>query len=63
VQLLFPADPPGSGQTGRNAYGIDVLPFIAPLAREISLYPDFRFKQTYLKNLEEMEKEYLRKRQ
>lgn len=48
---------------GRNSYGIDVLPFIAPLAREIALYPDFRFKQTYLKNLEEMEREYLRKRQ
>jgi len=48
---------------GRNSYGIDVLPFIAPLAREIALYPDFRFKQAYLKNLEEMEKEYLRKRQ
>ncbi len=40
---------------GRNSYGIDVLPFIAPLAREIAMYPDFRFKQTYLKNLEEME--------
>jgi hypothetical protein len=47
---------------GRNSYGIDVLSFIAPVAREIALYPDFRFKQTYLKNLEEMEKEYLKKR-
>ena len=48
---------------GRNSYGIDVLPFIAPLAGEIALYPDFRFKQTYLKHLEDMEKEYLKKRQ
>jgi hypothetical protein len=48
---------------GRNSYGIDALPFIAPLAREIALYPDFRFKQTYLKNLEEMEKDYVKKRQ
>lgn len=48
---------------GRNSYGIDVLPHIAPLAREIALYPDFRFKQTYLKNLENMEKTYLKKRQ
>lgn len=48
---------------GWNSYGIDVVPFIAPLAREIALYPDFRFKQAYLKNLEEMEKAYLRKRQ
>jgi len=48
---------------GKNFYGIDVLPFIAPLVREIAQYPDFRFKQTYLKNLEEMEKEYLKKRQ
>jgi hypothetical protein len=48
---------------GKNSYGIDVLPFIAPLAREIALYPDFRFKHTYLKNLEEMGKDYLKKRQ
>jgi len=48
---------------GTNSYGIDVLPFIAPLATEIAMYPNFRFKQTYLKNLEEMEKDYLRKRQ
>jgi hypothetical protein len=48
---------------GKNSYGIDVLPFIAPLAREIALYPDFRFKQTYLKNLEDMGKHYLKKRQ
>lgn len=47
---------------GKNSYGIDVLPFIAPLTREIALYPDFRFKQTYLKNLEEMGKDYLKKR-
>ena len=58
LQILHDAD-----RRGRNSYGIDVLPFIAPLSREIALYHDFRFKQTYLKNLEEMEKEYLRKRQ
>ena len=48
---------------GRNSYGIDVLPFIGPLIKEITMYPDFRYKQTYLKNLGEMEKEYLKKRQ
>ena len=48
---------------GKNSYGIDVLPFIGPLAREIALYPDFRFKQIYLKNLQDMEREYLKKRQ
>jgi hypothetical protein len=58
LQIVQEAD-----KQGRNSYGIDVLPFIAPLAREIALYPDFRFKQAYLKNLAEMEKEYLRKRQ
>ena len=58
LQILQQAD-----KQGRNTYGIDALPFIAPLAKEIALYPDFRFKQTYLKNLEEMEKEYIRKRQ
>jgi hypothetical protein len=58
LQILWEAD-----KQGRNTYGIDALPFIAPLAKEIALYPDFRFKQTYLKNLQEMEKEYIRKRQ
>jgi hypothetical protein len=58
LQILWEAD-----KEGRNTYGIDALPFIAPLAKEMALYPDFRFKQTYLKNLQEMEKEYIRKRQ
>jgi hypothetical protein len=58
LEILHQAD-----KQGRNSYGIDALPFIAPLAKEIALYPSFRFKQTYLKNLEEMEKEYIKKRQ
>ena len=58
LQILHEAD-----KQGKNSYGIDVFPFIAPLAREIVLYPDFRFKQTYLKDLEDMQKEYLKKRQ
>ena len=58
LQILQEAD-----KQGKNAYGIDVFPFIAPLATEIALYPDFRLKQSYLKNLEEMQREYVKKRQ
>jgi hypothetical protein len=58
LMILWEAD-----RQGRNSYGIDVFPFIAPLVNEIVMYPDFRFKQAYVKNLEEMEKEYLKKRQ
>ena len=47
---------------GRNLYGIDPYPHITPLAKEIQLYPGFRFQQTYLEKLEELEKYYLQKR-
>ena len=47
---------------GRNLYGIDPFPHIAPLAKEIALYPSFRFQGTYLEKLEELEKYYLQRR-
>ena len=47
---------------GRNLYGIDPFPHIAPLAKEIALYPGFRFQGAYLEKLEELEKYYLQRR-
>ncbi|MBU2499199.1 MAG: hypothetical protein KKE57_09880 [Proteobacteria bacterium] len=46
----------------RNSYGIDVFPLIAPLAKEISIYPDFHFKGEYLLRLNEIDRYYLQKR-
>jgi hypothetical protein len=47
---------------GRNLYGIDPFPYIAPLVKEIQLYPDFRFRETYLAKLESLEKYYSQRR-
>jgi hypothetical protein len=47
---------------GRNLYGIDPFPYIAPLVKEIQLYPDLRFRETYLANLESLEKYYSKRR-
>ena len=45
-----------------NSYGIDVFPLIAPLAKEIGIYPSFYFKGEYLQRLREVERYYLQKR-
>lgn len=47
---------------GRNLYGIDPYPHVAPLGKEIALYDGLRFQQTYLEKLEELEKYYLQRR-
>jgi hypothetical protein len=47
---------------GRNSYGIDVFPFIAPLGKEILLYPNFHFTNDYIYKLNELEKYYLQRR-
>jgi hypothetical protein len=47
---------------GRNLYGIDPYPYIAPLVKEIKLYPDFRFRETYLAKLESLDKYYSQRR-
>jgi len=46
-----------------NNYGIDILPFIAPLREEITIYPDFQFQQEYIDKLNQLENYYLEKRQ
>ena len=47
---------------GKNSYGIDVFPEITPLAREISLYPDFHFQNEYILLLTQLQNFYLKKR-
>jgi hypothetical protein len=47
---------------GKNNYGIDVFPEITPLAREISLYPDFHFQNEYILQLTKLQNYYLKKR-
>jgi hypothetical protein len=47
---------------GKNAYGIDVFPEVTPLAREISLYPDFHFQNEYILQLTQLQNYYLKKR-
>lgn len=47
---------------GNNSYGIDVFPEITPLAREISLYPDFHFQNEYILQLTQLQNYYLKKR-
>jgi hypothetical protein len=49
-------------QTGRNTYGIDALPLIAPLMEELQRYPDLYFHDEYLARLRQMEAYYLARR-
>ena len=51
-----------SDKDGRNLYGIDPFPHIPALIKEIGLYSDFRFQETYLEKLKEIEKYYLQRR-
>ena len=47
---------------GRNTYGIDVFPHIAPLSAEMAICPDLKLKKEYLQKLNQMESYYLQKR-
>ncbi|UCF57532.1 MAG: hypothetical protein JSW15_03435 [Deltaproteobacteria bacterium] len=47
---------------GKNRYGIDIFPEITPLAREMSIYPDFHFQNEYIHQLTELQNYYLTKR-
>lgn len=49
-------------KTGKNYYGVDIFPFINPLSKEISRYPDFQFQGEYISNLNKMENYYSEKR-
>ena len=47
---------------GRNTYGIDIFPYIAPLLTEMAIYPDLKLKKEYIQKLNQMESYYLQKR-
>ena len=47
---------------GRNTYGIDIFPHLAPLSAEMSIHPDLKLKKEYLQELNQMERYYLQKR-
>jgi hypothetical protein len=47
---------------GTNTYGIDVLSHLKRLKKEIGLYPDFYYQDTYLAQLNRIETYYVAKR-
>ncbi|MGD2127442.1 MAG: hypothetical protein PVG99_15295 [Desulfobacteraceae bacterium] len=55
--IVYEAD-----KMGKNSYGIDIFPLIAPLGKEIVVYPGFHFKNEYIHKLNELEKYYLQRR-
>jgi hypothetical protein len=47
---------------GENSYGIDVLPYIAPLKKEIGLYSELDLQREYLARLNRIEEFYNERR-
>jgi hypothetical protein len=47
----------------RNPYGIDLVPFIDPLRRQISYYPEIIFRDHYLSLLDKIDNYYQKNRQ
>jgi hypothetical protein len=47
---------------GKNNYGIDILPFIAPLRDEIDHYSELQFIKKYTEQLNDIESYYLQRR-
>jgi len=47
---------------GLNSYGIDILPHITPLKKEISRYSEFDFHREYIEELNRIEDFYLKRR-
>jgi hypothetical protein len=47
---------------GKNIYGIDIFPEIAPLLEEISIYPDFQYQEEYLHRLTSLQNYYFKRR-
>lgn len=53
IRIVHDAD-----KKGKNHYGIDVLPLIPPLLKEISHYPDFQHQDRYIRELNGILSEY-----
>ena len=49
-------------RSGKNSYGINIFPYIQPLRKEISHYPDFEFQNQYARTLTRIEDYYLQRR-
>lgn len=47
---------------GKNNYGIDIRALIPPLRKEMSYYPNFQFRDEYVRHLDEIEGEYSQRR-
>jgi len=47
---------------GKNIYGLDIFPHIAPLKQELTHYPGFEFQQDYIDQLNWIERYYMQKR-
>ena len=47
---------------GRNTYGIDIFPYIAPLSAEMTICSDLAFRKEYIQKLNQLESYYLQKR-
>ena len=47
---------------GRNTYGIDIYPLIAPVMEEMRVYPDFLFQNEYILGLENLSNYYAARR-
>ena len=54
ISIIHEAD-----KQGKNSYGIDVFPHIAPLAKEIIHYPEFHFKNEYVQRLTKISNYYM----
>lgn len=55
--ILYQAD-----QTGRNTYGINIRPLIAPLIEEFQHYPDLFLQAEYVARLRQLQAYYLARR-
>ena len=49
-------------KNGKNTYGIDIFPYIAPLREGILNYPDFQYKNDYIEHLDQITIYYEEKR-
>ncbi|MBL7172119.1 MAG: hypothetical protein ISS68_04720 [Desulfobacteraceae bacterium] len=55
--IVYQAD-----RLGKNRYGINVFPYIKPLRKELSRYPDLEFQNEYINTLTRIENYYLQRR-
>lgn len=57
VLIVYQAD-----RLGKNAYGIDVVPFLQPLKDEMAHHPELEFQEQYISTLTRIENYYRQRR-